>query len=64
VTTKTMTSETAATVAVAFSKKQVLLAKKYADRRDLLTVLLAEDRPYTLAEVDRLIDDFMKKEVK
>jgi hypothetical protein len=66
VATKTATenTETAATVAAGFSKEQILSAKKYADRRDLLAVLLANDRTYTLAEVDQLIDEFMKKEVK
>lgn len=41
-----------------FSKANILTFRKYADRRDLLSVLL-EDKNYTLAEVDRLIDSFM-----
>lgn len=45
-----------------FTKQQILAAKKYNDRRDLLAVLLIDDQPYTLTEVDKLIDDFLKKE--
>lgn len=43
----------------AFSKAAILGFKKYAGRRDLLSVLL-EDKDYTLAEVDRLVRDFME----
>lgn len=45
-----------------FSKQQILAAKKYAERRDLLSVLLVEDKSYALAEVDKLIDEFLTKE--
>lgn len=45
-----------------FSKQQILAAKKYAERRDLISVLLAEDKSYALAEVDKLIDEFLTKE--
>lgn len=50
------------TPAAKFSKQQILAAKKYADRRDLLAVLLDDGKPYTLAEVDKLIEEFLKKE--
>lgn len=63
-TTKTKTTETTATTAATFSKEQVLFAKKYVERRDLLAALLVDDKFYTLAEVDQLIEDFLKKEVK
>lgn len=45
-----------------FSKQQILAAKKYAERRDLISVLLAEDKSYALAEVDKLINEFLTKE--
>lgn len=45
-----------------FTKQQILAAKKYNDKRDLLTVLLADDRSYALIEVDKLIDEFLRKE--
>lgn len=50
------------TPAATFSKQQILSAKKYAERRDLLAVLLSDDKPYILAEVDKLIEEFLKKE--
>lgn len=64
--TSSTSTETAAVTAAAtmFGKEQILSAKKYAERRDLLSVLLAGDRSYTLAEVDQLINDFMVKGVK
>jgi len=54
--------ETAAAPVAKFSKQQILSAKKYAERRDLLSVLLADDKSYALAEVDKLIDEFLTKE--
>lgn len=47
-----------------FSKAQILLSKKYFTRRDLLNVILEDNIEYTLLEVDKKIDDFMKKAVK
>lgn len=47
-----------------FTKTQILAAAKYTERRDLLAVLLVDDKLYTLAEVNATIDEFMKKEVK
>lgn len=49
---------------LSFTKGQILAAKKYADRRDLLTVLLSHDKQYTHAEVEKVMGDFMKKGVK
>ena len=48
----------------AHTKEQILQAKKYKDRKDVLNVLLANGKTYTLKEVDKLIESFMKKEVK
>lgn len=42
-----------------FRKAAILSFQKYAGRRDLLSVLL-EEKEYTLAEVDRLVRDFME----
>ena len=56
-------AKTEAPAAATFSKQQILSAKKYAERRDLLTVLLVDDKPYTLAEVDKAIEEFLKKGV-
>lgn len=61
-----MATEKTATVASdpTFSKDQLLAAKRYADRRDLLNVLLTAERQYTFAQVNAAIDNFLKKEVK
>lgn len=52
------------TVESKFSKEQLLKSKKYANRRDLLGVLLKEGEEYSFTEVDNLIDEFMKRGVK
>ena len=43
-----------------FSKRKLLTLRRYASRRDLLSALLKEDRNYTLEQVDRLLQSFMK----
>lgn len=45
---------------VVFAKRRILKMKRYAKRRDLLSVLLDDEKMYTLDQVDGLIDDFMK----
>ena len=47
-----------------YTKDQVAASKRYADRRDLVSALLEEGKTYTLAEVDALINKFMKGAVK
>lgn len=49
---------------VTFTKQQILAAGSYCDRRDLLNVLLEDEQPYTLAEVDQAIAEFMNRGVK
>lgn len=46
-----------------FSKKQILAAARYVNRRDLAEALLEEDRDYTMEEVDKMMSDFMKGKV-
>ena len=43
---------------VDFSKALILTFKRYANRRDLLSVLLKDDQRYTLDQVDGLIQKF------
>ena len=50
--------------AVTFSKKQILKAKKYTGRKDLLNVLLKDGRSYAFDDVDKRIDKFMNGKVK
>lgn len=47
-----------------FSKEQLLKSKKYANRKDLLGVLLDDKKEYSFTEVDAAIDKFMKRGVK
>lgn len=57
-----MATKEAATADPVFSKAQLLASQKYADRRDLLNVLLADDKQYNFADVDQLINKFFKTE--
>lgn len=57
------TAETDVSVS-AFTKEQILVSKKYAHRRDLVGVLLKDDKKYTLEQVDTLINEFMERKVK
>lgn len=47
-----------------FSKEQLLKSQKYKNERDLINALLKEDKKYSLSDVDKIIDDFMKGKVK
>lgn len=51
-------------VEITFSKEQILASKKYQHMRDVVSVVLVLGESYTLSEVDKLIDKFMKGEVK
>lgn len=48
--------------AAVFGKKKILTLKRYAGRRDLLSVLLKDGETYTLDQVDGLIEKFMMKD--
>lgn len=47
-----------------FSKEQLLASEKYANRRDLVSALLDDNETYTIATVDKKIEEFMKGKVK
>ena len=51
-------------VQVKFNKTKILGMKRYADRVDLLRVLLKPEETYTLDAVDAAISEFMKGKVK
>ena len=44
--------------------KELAASKRYANRRDLIRALLDSGKRYTLDEVDRLIESYMKGQVK
>lgn len=46
-----------------FVKAQIVSAKKYEDDIDIVNALLEDDKPYTLAEIDNIIDEFKKGKV-
>ncbi len=46
-----------------YTKQQILKAKKYQWCYDFLNGNLKANRKYTLAEVDKMIDDYYNREV-
>lgn len=48
----------------AFTKSQFVASKQFTKFRDVLNVLLEDDKQYTIDEVKKLIEGFLKKEVK
>ena len=47
-----------------FSKEQLIASDKYANRRDLVSALFDDNETYTIATVDKKIEEFMKGKVK
>jgi hypothetical protein len=62
-TTKTAAKE-AEKVEVKFSKNQLLAAKRFSGKRDILEALLSDDETYTVKTVEQMIEDYMKGKVK
>lgn len=50
--------------ATTFSKEQILQAKRFRRYVDALPFLLEDGREYTLDEVERVLNDWMKGQVK
>jgi len=50
--------------AVRYTVSQILTSKRYAERRDALGAILDARKTYTLPEVEKLLDEFMKGKVK
>lgn len=48
---------------VKFTKEQILKSKKFKNRVDLIRVILQDNKSYTLEEVEKEIDKFMKRRV-
>lgn len=47
-----------------FSKKQLISAKRFRDRRDLVEALLDDGQTYTVKVVEEKIERYMKGKVK
>ncbi|MCI9000900.1 MAG: hypothetical protein HFJ26_08505 [Clostridia bacterium] len=48
---------------VNFTKEQIVNSKKYDKSKDLLQAILKENENYTTDEVDKKIENFMKRKV-
>lgn len=48
---------------VKFTKDQIVKSKKFKNRVDLIKVILQDNKSYTLEEVQKEIDKFMKRRV-
>lgn len=48
----------------AFSKSDLLKSKRYVKCRDILNAILSENEMYTIKQVDKMIKNFLSKEVK
>lgn len=59
----TTTKKEEVTKSSPFSKEQILSAAKFANRRDLLSVVLEDGKTYTVEDVQKEIDKFMKGKV-
>lgn len=61
---KTTKTEAGGAAAATYTVDQLAASKRYANRRDLIRALLDSGKRYTLDEVDRLIESYMKGQVK
>ena len=52
-----------ATKSVSFTKEQILSAAKFANRRDLLSQILNDDKTYTIEDVENAINKEMGRKV-
>ena len=49
---------------ILYSKEQIIASKKYSNRKDILNVLLKDDEEYSFSRIDKIIEEFMNKEVQ
>nr|DAW76748.1 MAG TPA: hypothetical protein [Caudoviricetes sp.] len=47
-----------------FTKEQLYSSKKYEMQKDIIGIMLEEDKEYTFDEVDNIIKEFLKREVE
>lgn len=43
-----------------FSKEQILAAKHFEGRKDIVNALLSSDKQYTVETVEQMIEEYMK----
>lgn len=49
---------------ILFSKKQLLGSEKFGGYRDILSVLLKDEREYSVESAKQMIDNYLKGKVK
>lgn len=47
-----------------FTKERLIKSKMYRHQIDILKIVLEENKTYSIAETDKLINDFLKRKVK
>lgn len=47
-----------------FTKEQIVAAKRFQHRRDLVAAVLDDGKQYTMTEVETLMEKYMKGKVK
>lgn len=47
-----------------FSKEQLIKSSKFKHNRDLVSVLLEDEKRYSIDDVEKLIEKYMKGKVK
>lgn len=47
-----------------YSKETISLSDRYAEYKDIINAELDEDNEYSMDEVDNIISDFLKREVR
>lgn len=47
-----------------YTKDAILRAEKLSWNKDVLNILLEDDKEYTLSEVEKIVSDFNTREVK
>lgn len=45
---------------VTYTKAQIYKAKRYMNKKDIITIMLKDDERYTFDQVDNLIEQFLK----
>lgn len=60
---KTDTKVTAKKDSAVYSKSQILKSDKFSNHYDVLNVVLADDKNYTLEEVLKIANDFLAKPI-
>lgn len=50
-------------MSITYTKTEILASKKYTKYKDIVNGLLDDKKEYTLKEVNKIVFDYLKKEV-